>query len=56
MAKRLRSGIFIIADITGPDGERMAAVQAAYDPLLVKLGAPHVTIVGSSGAGPIASR
>ena len=54
MANRLRSGIFIIADITGTEGERIAAVQAAYDPLLVKLGPPHVTIAGSSGVGPIA--
>ena len=54
MASRLRSGIFIIADITGTEGERIAAVQAAYDPLLVKLGPPHVTIAGSSGVGPIA--
>jgi 2'-5' RNA ligase len=56
MANRggVRSGIFIIAEITGPEGERIAQLQAAYDPRLVKLGRPHVTLAGSSGVGPIA--
>jgi 2'-5' RNA ligase len=49
-----KSGIFIIAEIPGPEGERIAQVQAAYDPRLVKLGRPHVTLAGSSGVGPIA--
>ncbi len=55
MASRLKSGIFIIAEIPGAIGERIATLQAAYDPLLVKLGRPHVTIAGSSGIGPIAA-
>jgi 2'-5' RNA ligase len=55
MASRLKSGIFIIAEIPGAVGERIATLQAAYDPLLVKLGRPHVTIAGSSGIGPIAA-
>ena len=55
MEGRTKSGIFIIATITGPVGERIAAVQAAYDPRLTRLGPPHVTLAGSSGMGPIAA-
>jgi len=51
---RTKSGIFILAPIRGPVGERIAAVQAAYDPKLARLGPPHVTLAGSSGIGPIA--
>jgi 2'-5' RNA ligase len=54
MAGRIKSGIFVIAPISGPEGERIAAVQAQYDPRLVRLGEPHVTLAGSSGMGPIA--
>lgn len=52
---RVKSGIFIIAGIPGAEGERIAALQREYDPRLVKLGPPHVTLAGSSGMGPIAS-
>lgn len=55
MANRIKSGIFIIAEIPGPVGERIATLQATYDPLLVKLGRPHVTVAGSSGIGPVAA-
>jgi hypothetical protein len=41
MASRTKSGIFIIAQIPGAVGERIATLQAAYDPLLVKLGRPR---------------
>jgi 2'-5' RNA ligase len=34
-------------------GAHIAEVQAAYDPRLARLGPPHVTLVGSSGMGPI---
>jgi 2'-5' RNA ligase len=53
MVSRVRSGIFLIATIAGPEGDRIAALQAKYDPRLVRLGRPHVTIAGSSGVGPI---
>jgi 2'-5' RNA ligase len=52
--RRPKSGIFVIATIAGSLGERIAAVQAAFDPLMTRLGPPHVTIAGSSGMGPIA--
>jgi 2'-5' RNA ligase len=54
MASRNKAGIFVIANIPGPVGERIAALQKKYDPLITRLGAPHVTIAGSSGMGPIA--
>lgn len=43
-----------MSSIPGPVGDRIAALQAAYDPRLTRLGPPHLTIAGSSGMGPIA--
>ena len=52
---RAKSGIFVIAPIGGDVGARIAALQRQYDPRLTALGqAPHVTLAGSSGMGPIA--
>lgn len=48
-----RSGIFVIAPITGAVGDRIAELQRRYDPRLPRLGPPHVTLAGSSGMGPI---
>jgi 2'-5' RNA ligase len=53
MNRKSKSGIFIIAPLTGPVGERIATLQRTYDPRLTRLGPPHVTIAGSSGIGPI---
>jgi 2'-5' RNA ligase len=55
MKRGPKSGIFVIAPITGPVGERIAELQGAHDPRILKLGQPHVTIAGSSGIGPIAA-
>ena len=53
---RARSGIFVFAPIGGDVGARIAAVARQYDPRLAALDqAPHVTVAGSSGMGPIAS-
>ncbi len=53
---RAKSGIFIFAPIVGEVGARIAALNRQYDPRLGALGqAPHVTLAGSSGSGPIAS-
>jgi 2'-5' RNA ligase len=54
MRHKTKSGIFIIANMPGAVGDRIAAVQAHYDPRLMRLGRPHVTLAGSSGMGPIA--
>jgi len=52
---RAKSGIFVFAPIGGDVGARIATLQRRYDPRLGGLGqAPHVTLVGSSGMGPIA--
>jgi 2'-5' RNA ligase len=53
---RAKSGIFVFAPIGGDVGARIASLQRRYDPRLGALGqAPHVTLAGSSGMGPIAS-
>ena len=53
METRVKRGIFVIAPIVGPIGEKISAVQAEYDPRLARLGPPHVTLAGSSGMGPV---
>ena len=47
------SGIFVIAELDGAIGERIHALQERYDPKLAAESPPHVTVIGSSGAGPI---
>ena len=53
---RRAKGIFILAPIGGAAGERIADLQRRYDPKLAAMNAPHVTVVGSSGLGPVAPR
>jgi 2'-5' RNA ligase len=48
------SGIFVIAEVGGEVGERIRDIQERFDPKLAKTLPPHITIVGSSGLGPIA--
>ena len=47
------SGIFVIAELDGAMGERIHAIQERFDPKLAAESPPHVTLIGSSGAGPI---
>lgn len=47
------NGIYVIAEIGGPLGERIHALQKRFDPKMAAELPPHVTLVGSSGAGPI---
>jgi hypothetical protein len=47
------SGIFVIAELDGAICERVHAIQERFDPKLAAESPPHVTIIGSSGAGPI---
>lgn len=51
---RRSAGIFVLAEIGGEAGERIAEIQRRFDPKLAASSTPHVTLVGSSGAGPIA--
>jgi 2'-5' RNA ligase len=47
------NGIFVLSEIGGPLGERIRDVQRRFDPKLARDTPPHVTLVGSSGVGPI---
>jgi 2'-5' RNA ligase len=47
------AGIFVIAEIGGDLAARITAVQREHDPRLAALWAPHITLLGSSGTGPI---
>ena len=46
-------GIFVVIDVRGVLGERIHAIQHSYDPKLADYLPPHLTLVGSSGVGPI---
>lgn len=48
------NGIFITAELTGPVGVQVRDVQRRFDPKLANELPPHITLLGSSGAGPIA--
>ena len=47
------NGIFILAELTGGIGERIRRINEQYDPRLARYKPPHITLTGSSGAGPI---
>jgi 2'-5' RNA ligase len=48
------TGLYVIAELSGAVGERIRRINVEFDPRLARLQvAPHVTIVGSSGMGPI---
>ena len=47
------NGIFILAELPGEIGERVRAINQSYDPKLARYKPPHLTLTGSSGAGPI---
>ena len=48
------TGIYIIAPIQASLAERIRSLQLQFDPKLARQLPPHITLVGSSGAGPIA--
>src|SRR5215208_4206349 len=47
------TGIYIVAELTGSVGALIREIQLEVDPELARFLAPHVTIAGSSGMGPI---
>lgn len=47
------TGIFIIGEIGGDLGSRLAEITAGYDPKLARSKPPHLTLTGSSGLGPL---
>lgn len=50
---RRRSGLYVVAPIEGPVAGEVTEVQRVHDPKLLRLMPPHLTLVGSSGMGPI---
>ena len=48
------NGIFVTAELEGGLAARIRAVQERWDPKLARELPPHLSIIGSSGAGPIA--
>lgn len=52
----MKPGIVVIANIGGAVGDRIHELQQRYDPRLAAELPPHVTLVGSSGMGPIEVR
>ena len=48
---RVADGIYIVADLHGPEAERIAALIREIDPKYANFFRPHVTLTGSSGAG-----
>ncbi|HEY6088939.1 MAG TPA: 2'-5' RNA ligase family protein [Gemmatimonadaceae bacterium] len=47
------NGIFILAELPEELAERIRAINQRYDPKLARYKPPHITLTGSSGAGPI---
>ncbi len=48
-------GIFVLIPVEGEAGAQIRAIRTQYDPRLAAMNDPHVTLIGSSGAGPIAA-
>ena len=47
------NGIFILAELPGELADQIRAINERYDRKLARYKPPHVTLTGSSGAGPI---
>ena len=47
------NGIFILAELPADVAERIRAINEKYDTRLARYRPPHITLTGSSGAGPI---
>ena len=49
-----RNGIFILVNVQGELADRIHAIQKKFDLRMANFARPHFTLIGSSGAGPIA--
>jgi 2'-5' RNA ligase len=47
------NGIFILAELPDEIADRVRRINERYDPKLARYRPPHITLTGSSGAGPI---
>jgi 2'-5' RNA ligase len=52
----VKPGIVVVAELTGPAAERIHITQEQYDPRMAAELPPHLTLIGSSGMGPISVR
>ncbi len=52
----MKPGIVVVAELTGPVAERIHVIQEQYDPRMAAELPPHLTLIGSSGMGPISVR
>jgi 2'-5' RNA ligase len=50
-----KNGIFILVNLQGELADRIHAIQERFDPRMANFARPHFTLIGSSGAGPIAA-
>jgi 2'-5' RNA ligase len=48
------TGIYVIAPLQPALAELVGEIQTRFDPKLARMMPPHITVIGSSGAGPIA--
>ena len=48
----MKSGIVLMAELTGPVADRIHEIQKQFDPRMAAELPPHVTLTGSSGMGP----
>ena len=49
----MKSGVFVVAELSGAAAEQVLAVQRWADPRMAAGTPPHITLAGSSGAGPM---
>ncbi|MDP9205116.1 MAG: 2'-5' RNA ligase family protein [Gemmatimonadota bacterium] len=47
------NGIFVLAELPEEIAEKLREINERYDPKLARYKPPHITLTGSSGAGPI---
>lgn len=52
----MKPGIVVIAELSGEIASRIHEVQQQYDPRMAAELPPHLTLIGSSGMGPISVR
>ena len=52
---RRPAGAFVLIPIAGEAGDQLDAMRRRFDPKLAATNHPHLSLIGSSGAGPILS-
>lgn len=52
----MKVGIVVVATLAGPVAERVCEIQKRFDPRMAAELPPHLTLIGSSGMGPLSVR